>query len=50
MALVIMSEQEPSIVRLLAESLAVQHFVAKSKLATDLMPLLEAISRDMKTE
>ena len=50
MAIMIMSEQEPSVLRHLAESFGVRHYLSKSRLATDLLPQLEAISRAGKPE
>jgi NarL family two-component system response regulator YdfI len=44
-AIVIMSEQEPSVLRHMAESLAFGHFISKSMLGSHLIPQLEAISR-----
>jgi two-component system, NarL family, response regulator NreC len=50
MAIMIMSEQEPSVLRHLAESFGVEYYLSKSRLATDLLPQLEAISRAGKPE
>jgi DNA-binding NarL/FixJ family response regulator len=50
MAIMIMSEQEPSVLRHLAESFGVHHYVSKSRLATDLLPRLEAISSAGESE
>jgi DNA-binding NarL/FixJ family response regulator len=44
-ALVIMSEQETSVLRYLAESFAVKHYISKSRLAMELIPMLETLAR-----
>jgi DNA-binding NarL/FixJ family response regulator len=49
-AIIVMSDQEPSVLRYLTESLALHYFVSKSRLATDLVPQLEAISRSKKSQ
>jgi two-component system response regulator EvgA len=44
LAIVLMSAQEPAVLRHLADSVGVRHFVSKSRLATGLIAQLEAIS------
>jgi DNA-binding NarL/FixJ family response regulator len=44
MEIILMSAQEPAVLRHLADSVGVGNFVSKSRVATDLIPQLEAIS------
>jgi DNA-binding NarL/FixJ family response regulator len=42
--IVIMSQQDPSVLRHAARSVDVQHFIPKSRVASDLLPLLSSLS------
>jgi DNA-binding NarL/FixJ family response regulator len=47
--IVIMSAQEPRLMRQFADSLGVEHFLPKSNLATDLITCLKTISRKKRS-